>query len=167
MSKTHIQDIPEDPRERLRREILANVEGRRVEAQQAFLELVKYVGIILSGGTIAILGFIGSRKDSPIPAIAIASLLSFIASILSFSVFLYLHYLLHQTRWHLYADAAQKFFLRKVSLEEMINLPEQLRSRWLYRLGFFVPLAFAALGFILGAIAAFSLTNSYPGALKT
>src|SRR5271166_3269146 len=104
---TYIQNIPEcDNRERLRAEIFRNLGQRRDDAQQAFTELCKYMGFILPGGTIAILSFIASRKDSPIPLLSILSLLSFVISILSFSILLYRHYQLQQSRWNLYADAA-------------------------------------------------------------
>jgi hypothetical protein len=157
---TYIQDIPEGPlRERHRAEILGNVEKRRDEALTAFSDVTKYMGIIISGGTIAILGFIGSRKAAPIPVWSVYSLLAFVLSILSFSLFLYLHYLLQQNRWNLYADMAHRFFTRDASLEEMIAVPLQLRSRWLYHLLFWVPFALAVLGFFCGAMAAFSLTS--------
>jgi hypothetical protein len=58
---TYIQDIPEGPnRERLRAEILGNLDKRREDAHNALTEYIKYMGIVLSGGTIAILGFIAS-----------------------------------------------------------------------------------------------------------
>src|SRR5579884_2926795 len=120
-SRTFINDIKDDThRERIRGEILENVESRRQEALQAFDALVKYMGIILSGATIAILSFIGTRKDAPVPVSALLSLCCFSLSLMSFAVLLYYHYLIHQSRWDLYANAAHGFFLRDVSLEEDI-----------------------------------------------
>jgi hypothetical protein len=149
MPVTYIQDIPDDVRERLREEIFRNLGQRRDDATQAFSEVSKYMGIIISGGTIAILSFIGTRKDTPIPAPAIVSLSFFVFAILSYLCFLYIQYQLYQSRWNAYADVANDFFTRQASLEDIISVGNKLRSRWPHRL-FWIPFIFTALGFLSG-----------------
>jgi hypothetical protein len=98
---TSIQDIPEGEHlERIRREILDNVERRRQEANNALSDLTKYLGIVCSGGTIAILSFIATKKASgaAVPSFAIVSFLFFALSILSFATLLYRHFQLHSIR---------------------------------------------------------------------
>lgn len=152
--RTYVQDIPKDQLERIRGEILGNVEQRREEAHEAFSDLTKYMGIILSGGAIAILSFIGSRKDQAIPTLAILSFAAFALGILSFAFFLHRHSQLHAARWDFYAVLAQKFFLRDASLNEVLDASTQLQRPWLYRLLFWIPFVCVALGFILGTLAA-------------
>lgn len=162
---TRIADIPQGKnRERLRQEILDNVEARRGEARDAFDALTKYVGVVYSGGAIAILSFIAARKDSHIPDAAIWSFLCFAGSILSFAVFLYRHYQLHTARWNLYADTAHNFFVRDASVEDLLECARLLQSRWLYVLLFWLPFSLATAGFVLGGIAALT---SAPHALPS
>ncbi|MDT7814710.1 MAG: hypothetical protein QOJ42_4626 [Acidobacteriaceae bacterium] len=53
-----INDIVEHPAfERIRGEILSNLNDRAREAQQAFTGLMTFCGVIYTGATIAILGF--------------------------------------------------------------------------------------------------------------
>jgi hypothetical protein len=136
---TYINDIPEgEHRERLRAEIFRNLRHRREEALGAFDGLCKYMGIVLSGGAIAVLSFIGARKDH-IPMWSFLSFFCFAISILSFVFFLHRHYQLTQSRWNLYADAADKFFHRELSFEQLSSHHELLRSKWLYRFLFYIP----------------------------
>jgi hypothetical protein len=47
---TYIQDIPDGPdKERLRAEILRNLDKRKEDAHNALTEYIKYMGIVLSG----------------------------------------------------------------------------------------------------------------------
>jgi len=152
---TNIGDIPVgELRERFRREILENVETRRKEANEAFSELCKISSVIYSGGTIAVLSFIASRKEGAVPSYAIISFAFFILSLLSFALFLYLHYQLHAARAAHYANSAHRFFLSKMTLEELIDVQGQLQSKRLYRLAFWVPFSFATFGFCFGTAAA-------------
>ena len=108
---THVGDIPVgEVRERFRRGILGNVETRRREGNEAFSELCKISSVIYSGGTIAILNFIASRKEGTVSSYAIVSFVFFILSLLSFALFLYLHYQLHAARAAHYAKSAHRFF---------------------------------------------------------
>jgi hypothetical protein len=160
---TYIQDIPEgEHRERLRREILGIIEGRREESINAFSELCKFSGIVYSGGAIAILSFIASRKDGTIPVLAILSFLFFVLSLLSYSIYLYRHYQLHNARWTYYANIADRFFTRQSTLEEVRGANTELQSSRLFRLLFWVPFTLAALGFACGAAAAFFRAESHP-----
>jgi hypothetical protein len=155
---THIGDISEvEHRERIRREILDNVERRREEGNAAFTELCKISGIIYSGGTIAILSFIASRKAGMVPDYAIVSFILFALSLLSFAILLYRHYQLHAARAALYADTAHRFFFSEATLEDLIAVQDKLQSKWLYRLAFWVPFTLAALGFCFGAAAALTV----------
>jgi hypothetical protein len=134
---TKIGDIPGgDLRERFRREILGNVETRRKEANEAFSELCKISGLIYSGGTIAILSFIASRKENAVSSYAIASFVCCILSLLSFALFNVPDYQLHAAR------------------SALIDLQSRLQSKWLYWLAFWVPFSFATLAFCFGAAAA-------------
>jgi hypothetical protein len=158
---TYIQDVPDGDREhleRLRQEILGNVESRRQEANSAFAEMCRFCGIVYSGGTIAILSFIASRKESMVPAVAIVSFALFVVSLLSFAVFLFFHSQLHTARWEHYADVAHRFFTRQSSLEDVIAASTELQSTWLYQLLFWVPFTFAALGFVCGGVGALSIS---------
>jgi glucan phosphoethanolaminetransferase (alkaline phosphatase superfamily) len=152
---TKIGDIPSgELRERHRREILGIVEARRRETNEALSELSKISSVIYSGGTIAILSFIASRKEGAVPSYAIISFIFFILSLLSFALFLYLHYQLHAARSAHYADSAHRFFFSELTLEELIEMQSELQSAWLYRLVFWVPFSFATLGFCFGVAAA-------------
>ena len=151
---TFINDAPDDVRERLRGEILANVETRQEEARQAFSFLVNFMGIVLSGAMIAILGFLGTKSPNQVPVLGVLSFLSFGVSLLSFAVFLYLHYQLHVARWNYYAEVADGSFQRRNSLEDVLEAMKQLRALWLFRLMFWVPFSFAVLGFVMAAAAA-------------
>lgn len=155
--ETYIQDIPAEPRERLRSEILDNVEYRRKESNQWFDSLTKYVAIVYSGGTIAILSFIASRKDGQVPDTAIVSLALLIASVLSLAVLLYLHYQLHAARYADYGRIADDFFTRQASIEDILNAGQMHQTRWLYKLLFWIPFGLAVFGFAFGVAAAFSL----------
>jgi hypothetical protein len=155
---TYIQDIPDGPnRERIRAEILRNLDKRKEDAHNALTEYIKYMGIVLSGGTIAILGFIAARKGSTLPVFAIVSLLCFVLAILTFSVLLYLHYDLLNARWALYAETADNFFTRKASLEDVHRVPRVLQSAGLFSSLFWVPFAFMAFGFLCAVGGAFTL----------
>jgi glucan phosphoethanolaminetransferase (alkaline phosphatase superfamily) len=154
---TYIQDVADgdsEHLERLRREILGNVESRRQEANNAFSEMCKFCGIVYSGGTIAILSFIGSRKEGKVPTSAVVSFSFFVVCLLSFAVFLFCHSQLHAARWEHYADVAHKFFTRQSSLEDVIKAGTELQSTWLYQLLFWVPFTFVVLGFVFGGVAA-------------
>lgn len=152
---TNIGDIPVgELRERFRREILENVETRRKEANDAFSELCKISGVVYSGGTIAILSFIASRKEGTVPSYAIISFVFFIFSLLSFTLFLYLHYQLHAARAAHYANSAHRFFFSEITLEDLIDVQSELQSGRLYRLAFWVPFSLATLGFCFGTAAA-------------
>ena len=72
---TYISEVSEDREnlERLRREILQNVESRREDSNNAFSEFIKFSGIVYSGGAIAVLSFIASRKENPVSSVAIVS----------------------------------------------------------------------------------------------
>jgi hypothetical protein len=153
---TYISEVAKNPEnlERLRREILENIESRREESDSAFTEFAKFSGIVYSGGAIAILSFIASRKDNSVPLVAIVSLGCFAISLLSFSMILYKHYQLQVNRWSYYAEIAHRFFTRQSTLEDVITAGEELQAKWLYRLMFWIPFSFAALGFGFGAFAA-------------
>jgi len=153
---TYIQDVTggdKEHAERIRREILENVESRRQEANSALSELFKFSGLIYSGGAIAILGFM-ARKQGEIPKLAVLSFAFFALCLLSFAVFLYLHYRLHSARSAYYAEVAHGFFTRQNTLQDVLNASTKLQSAWLYRLLFWVPFTLAALGFVCGAAAA-------------
>jgi glucan phosphoethanolaminetransferase (alkaline phosphatase superfamily) len=115
---TKIGDIPVgELRERFRREIPGNVETRRKESNEAFSELCKISSLIYPGGTIAVLSFIASRKEGAVPSYAIISFAFFILSLLSFALFLYLHYQLHAARSSRYSNSAHKFFFSESRLK--------------------------------------------------
>jgi hypothetical protein len=153
---TYISEVGKNPEnlERLRGEILENIESRREESGSAFSEFSKFSGIVYSGGTIAILSYIASRKDTTVPLLAIASFGCFSISLLSFSLLLYKHFQLQSSRWNLYAEIAHRFFTRKATLEDLISASEELQTTWLYRLMFWLPFSLAAAGFSLGVCAA-------------
>jgi hypothetical protein len=49
---------------------------------------------------------------------------------------------------------ADGWFQRRNSLEDLLEAMNHLRARWLFRLMFWVPFSFAALGFVMAAAAA-------------
>ncbi len=153
---TYISKVATNPEnlERLRREILENIESRREQADSAFTEFSKFSGIVYSGGTIAILSYIASRKDNAVPWLAIASFGCFAISLLSFTMLLYRHYQLQARRWSYYAEIARRFFTRQGTFEDVISAGEELQTTWLYRLMFWIPFSLAALGFSLAVCAA-------------
>jgi len=73
---------------------------------------------------------------------------------MSFAYFLQRHSQLHAARWSHYSSAAESFFFNRVSLEDVIAAGSMLQAVWLYRLLFWIPFFFAALGFGLGIGAA-------------
>lgn len=154
-SERLINDIVDHPHfERIRGEILSNINYRSKEAQQAFTGLMTFCGVIYTGGTIAILSFIGTRSSSGVSYLALASFGCFVAALLSFAIFYQRYSQLASKRHEHYTTVAQAFFTRNASLESVLAAGSYGQSRWLFRLIFWVPLAFAASGFILGALGA-------------
>lgn len=133
---TYIDETSEEDRphlERLRREILGIVNSRAAQETGALNRLVSYMGIVCSGGTIAILGFAGQQFRTGISWFTIASLILFVSALLSFALSLYLQFQLHSRRWSLMAQIAEQFFTREASLGEVIEANSMLTSRWTYR----------------------------------
>ena len=153
---TYINDIPEgEVRERLRAEVLGNVEHRSEESLQWQTESLRFVGLVTSGATVAVLGFIASRGDlAPEPWSAL-SLGLLIASLLAHAYGLYSLAQLHALRWSDFAEKAQEFFQRERSLEEVLNATRDQQSALHYRLLFYVPFFLLLAGLALGATAAF------------
>lgn len=163
-SMKFINDADAETRERLRREILGGVESRREEAHKSFSFLINFMGLVLSGATIAVLSFLAQRATSTIPPLGVASFIVFATALLSFAVFLHWHYTLHNARWNHYAEVAQGWFLRKNSMEDLLEAQTALQSKWLFRLIFWVPFSLAVLGFLLGAAA---VVTDWPNTLPS
>ncbi|TPK42645.1 MULTISPECIES: hypothetical protein [unclassified Mesorhizobium] len=162
----YINEIVEHPAfERIRGEILNNVETRAKEAQAAFNGLMTFCGVIYTGGTIAVLGFVGGRISAGVPYLAIASLGLFVCALLSFAILYQRHSQLMAGRHHHYAMTANAFFGRKATLEEVLAAGHAGQAKYLYRAIFWVPLALASAGFICGGLGVLGLGSISPPVL--
>lgn len=146
--------------ERIRTEILQNVEHRAQESAQAFSGLMTFCGIIYTGATVAILGYIGGRSSAGVPYLAILSFVFFAAALVAFAILYQQHSQLHAIRYAYYANVAQRFFLRDATLEQVLEAAHHFQSRWLYWAIFWVPLSLAICGFILGALGVLGIGQS-------
>lgn len=154
---TNIKDIPEGPRERLRGEILSGVERRINETDDAFRKLTTFMGIVVSGSLIAILGLIGQQLEDGVPLSSMAAFASLSCALLTFGFFQYRQFRLLNARAHEYSAAAQKFFTRKAELEDVLELASRsVDSTWNSRLIFWVPSVLVCMGFVAAGFSAFS-----------
>lgn len=159
----NINDIPEgEHRERIRREVLDNIDERRQAEEAAMSRLSTYLGIVSSGVTIALLGLIGQQLDSGVSVFAVAGFLCSAGAVLAFAYLLYHQFQLHSSRYNLVAEVSQRFFMGKASLEDVLVSYLQLRSSWAYRLLFWVPFMLLLVAFVLGALAVFGMGCRLP-----
>ncbi|PTW47642.1 hypothetical protein C8J25_103363 [Sphingomonas faeni] len=152
----YINEIKDEEKialERIRGEILGIIGKRSEQETNALNRLVTFMGIISSGSTIAILGFIGQQSKTGIPAFALLAFAAFASSLLSFAYFLYSQFQLHSARWALYANTAEAFFTRGAELEDVVEAGSALTSKWTYRRLFWIPFLLLGLGFILSGSA--------------
>jgi hypothetical protein len=148
-----IDEIVDHPSfERIRSEILGNVERRAQESAQAFNGLMTFCGIIYTGATVAILGYMGGRASVGVPYLSILSFGFFAFALVVFAILYQWHSQLHAARYAFYARIAEEFFLRRSTLEELLEAGHKFQSRWLYWAIFWAPLVLAVCGFISGAL---------------
>jgi hypothetical protein len=111
-----------------------------------------FCGIIYTGATVAILGYMGGRASVGVPYLSILSFVFFAMALVVFAILYQQHSQLHAARHAHYANVAQAFFLRGATLEQVLEAARHLQSRWLYWTIFWAPLSLAICGFILGAL---------------
>jgi len=159
----YINEIVDQPGfERIRGEIITNLNDRAREAQQAFNGLTTFCGLAYTGATAAILSFIGSRSSAGVPYIAILSFVLLSISLIIFSILYQMHSQLIARRHELYAVTARNFFERRATIEEMLQAGHLLQAKYLYRLIFWLPLTFAVGGLLCGALSVLGVGSTVP-----
>jgi hypothetical protein len=167
MNGQPIDQIVEHPSfERIRTEILHNVQSRADESSQAFTGLMSFCGIVYTGATIAILGYMGARASVGVPYLSVLSFVFFALALIVFAILYQQHSQLHAARHAYYANVAQEFFLRGATLEEVLAAGRHLQSRWLYWAIFWIPLSLAVCGFVLGSLGVLGIGPTTSPVLK-
>lgn len=163
LAMTKINEIAEkhpEHLERLRGEILKNVDSRNDQETAAINRLVTYMGIVCSGSTIAILGYISQQLKSGVPLLSILALGSFVAAAMSLAACLYWQFQIHSKRWAVLANISQAFFTREADFEDVLEGMTLLQSKWPYRILFWAPFTLLTIGFVLSATSIMQSSSS-------
>jgi len=143
---TKINEIPQEPRERLRAEILHTVGERRDQSEASLRQLTTYLGILYTGATGATLGLLASSTPASKSTMTLWALSFFGISVISFAILLHWHYRLMTERDNAFSHLATAFFHRDAELEDILEIQGHYTSVWLFRLLFWLPFS----SFIIG-----------------
>ena len=111
-----------------------------------------FCGIIYTGGTIALLGYMGSKAATGVPLLSVVAFSLFVIALLSFAIFYQKHSQLMAARNYHYAATAHKFFTRAASFTDLIEAGQVLTAKRLYKVIFWVPLTLMCCGFVFGIL---------------
>ena len=161
----YIDEIVGHPHfERIRAEILGNVDRRLRESHEAFTGLATFSGILYSGGVVASLGFIGSQIGAGLTCFAIASFVLMSSALCVFAICYHQYSQLMAARSWEYSSVAHDFFTRQATIEDVINAGSGGEAPRLFKVIFWVPFLLAVASITCGALGLLLLESPLPPA---
>lgn len=158
-----INEIVDHPSfERIRGEILSNVDHRLRVSHEAFTSLATFSGLLYSGGVVAALTFIGSELERGLSYFAVAAFVLIAAALCVFAVCFQRYSQLMSGRAYTYAVTAQNFFMRRATLEEVLSAGAGGEARWLFKVIFWAPFLLAVASMACAVLALLSIGPSLP-----